>query len=79
MTSGCHYDYTSLHVLYQFELKYSVIVSPSPDLLRVRHDIFIRGYPSLSRLFPDVVTVEPTHTAHWISKIVDSEVWYLAK
>jgi hypothetical protein len=41
MTSGCHYGYTSLHVLYQFELKYSVIVSLSLDILRVRYDIFI--------------------------------------
>jgi hypothetical protein len=29
ITSGCHYGYTSLHVLYQIELKYSVIVSLS--------------------------------------------------
>ena len=54
------------------KLKYSVIVSLSPDLLRVRYDIFIRGHPSLSRMFPVVVTVEPTRTAYWISKIVDS-------
>jgi hypothetical protein len=25
----------------------------------------------LSRMFPDVVTVEPTHIAHWISKIIE--------
>jgi hypothetical protein len=41
MTSGCHYDYTSVHVLYQFELKYSVIVNLPPGLLRARYDVFI--------------------------------------
>src|SRR5258708_1975198 len=35
ITSSCRYGYTS-HVLYQFELKYSVIVSLSADLLRLR-------------------------------------------